>query len=61
MGGKDEVGLSADRQTSSHVHPEVHKGVDFLLENDWVNHHAVAHHIQGVWAEDATGDGVARA
>ena len=56
--GQNEMGLSADGKVGGNVHPKGHQGIDFLLENDGIDHHSVAHHIEGVGTKHPAGDGV---
>ena len=58
VGRKDEMRLATDGQTRGHVHAQRHQRVNLFFENDWVDDHAVAHHVQRVGAEHPARDGV---
>ena len=58
MSGQDQVRPTGDPQVGPWVHARCDQLVDFAFENDGVDHHAVAHEVQRVGAEDTGGDGV---
>ena len=58
MGGGDEVRAAADQEVWPRVNTGVQQLGDLAFENDRIDDDAVADHILGARAENATGDGV---
>ena len=58
VGRCDEVCTAADQQVWSWIHTRSQQLGDFPLENDRVNDHAIAHHVFGSRAKNATRNGV---